>query len=421
MGENGCSNVVWFLHGCCMALKLINILLVCAGMSAMGCNSPANKPDMSALPSVSISAQLKARDEVLVGRQFRNILDFERTDDAVFVSADTVAERDMAHTGGAAILAERGRVDVYLNKLLPEKSRAGQWTLAGAYCRAKADGLITVELLSADTSSSIARHAQRVPAGAWIFCAVDLTALPSATDLSNTTLRLTASSAIAVDDVLLVNNRRVLCSSIGVKPWDPFGWRIEQVGLHTRVDAPGRFAYDIDGSSGWSVVEANAIRVRADKGPGDARNIVLYADGRFIENAHMRVLNNTADAGANSKTDIKSFVALHIEPAELNVDEAGGRVDRTTPGDVNNDGYNERVGAYCIAAVSGRVSFVLAPAGTALVNPVIHIQPMPPGNVVVMVEGVLFDTAVRLPDTGVLVMLPVTLQRPTRVSVKIVR
>jgi hypothetical protein len=40
---------------------------------------------------------------------------------------------------------------------------------------------------------------------------------------------------------------------------------------------------------------------------------------------------------------------------------------------------------------------------------------------VVMVEGVLFDTAVRLPDTGVLVMLPVTLQRPTRVSVKIVR
>jgi len=378
---------------------------LCISGCLSGCGSTANRATGSAGSGVSISAQLKQRDDVLIGQRFRNLVDFEMPDDAVFVSPNAIRSQT-AHTGAGAMRTADGGVEIYLSKLLSGQSRVGEWTLAGVYCRADADGPVTVELASSD-NRVLARQVRSVVAGGWVFCGVDLTALPVDSDLSNTTLRLTALSSASIDDVLLVNNRRVLVDSTGA-----MGWRVEQAGFQTRVNAPGRFAYDVVGDAGLSVVEANAVRVRADRAPDDPQGIVLYADGRLIEGARVRVLSADIDADAVRAAD--------ASPGEIIVDEASGRVDRTTPGDANNDGYNERDGTYHVAATASRVSFELTPGGTGVVNPVIHIHGMKSGKITVMVEGVLFDTVARLPDESVLVMLPVTLQRATRVSVKVV-
>ena len=110
----------------------------------------------------------------------------------------------------------------------------------------------------------------------------------------------------------------------------------------------------------------------------------------------------------------------HETPAEVDVAAATGRVNRATPGDANNDGYNEARGAYQVIAAGPRVELTITPRTSVLARPVLEIAGLPPGDVLVNMEGQLVGGATRLPGTGdLLIELPARLERPTQVNVRV--
>jgi hypothetical protein len=111
------------------------------------------------------------------------------------------------------------------------------------------------------------------------------------------------------------------------------------------------------------------------------------------------------------------FTEQHNRPAELSVAEEFGRVDRDTPGDRNNDGYNEQRGSYELIAKGARFEVTIKPNTNLLAYPVLEIRGLPPGNVLATVEGQLIEKTTRLPGGNVLVNVPITLERATVVNV----
>jgi hypothetical protein len=97
-----------------------------------------------------------------------------------------------------------------------------------------------------------------------------------------------------------------------------------------------------------------------------------------------------------------------------------GRVNRSTPGDSDNDGYNEARGAYQVIATGPRVELTITPRTSVLARPVLEIAGLPPGNVLVNMEGQLVGGATRLSGSGdLLIELPARLERPTQVNVRV--
>jgi hypothetical protein len=93
-------------------------------------------------------------------------------------------------------------------------------------------------------------------------------------------------------------------------------------------------------------------------------------------------------------------------------------LNRSTPGDANNDGYNEARGAYQVIASGPRVELTITPRTSALARPVLEIAGLPPGNVLVNMEGQLIAGAVRLSSGDLLLELPAKIERPTIVNVR---
>ena len=102
-----------------------------------------------------------------------------------------------------------------------------------------------------------------------------------------------------------------------------------------------------------------------------------------------------------------------IEPEEL------GRVSRQTEGDANNDGYNERRGAYQLIANESRLEVTFSPRSSALLRPVLEITGLPAGDVLVTVEGKLIEKTTRLSDGTLLVLVPTKIDRTTTISVRV--
>ena len=97
-----------------------------------------------------------------------------------------------------------------------------------------------------------------------------------------------------------------------------------------------------------------------------------------------------------------------------------GRVNRSSAGDADNDGYNESRGAYEIVAASGRIELTITPrAGMLLSRPVLEIAGLPAGAVRVTMEGRLVPGAVRLSGGEVLVELPGVIEQATSVNVRV--
>jgi len=96
-----------------------------------------------------------------------------------------------------------------------------------------------------------------------------------------------------------------------------------------------------------------------------------------------------------------------------------GRLNRSTAGDANNDGYNESRGAYEILASGPRVELTITPRTSTLSRPVFEIAALPTGNVLVNMEGQLISGAVRLSNGDLLLELPARIERPTLVNIRV--
>ena len=105
--------------------------------------------------------------------------------------------------------------------------------------------------------------------------------------------------------------------------------------------------------------------------------------------------------------------------AEVSVPEELGRLNRDTPGDANNDGYNEVRGAYQLIANGARLEMRITPHTRALLRPILEITGLSPGKVLVTTEGRLVETTVRLEDGTLLVEIPTVIDRPTTINIRI--
>lgn len=375
-----------------------------------GCPSSRTRVPTSMQPS--LGAQLKQQDDQLVGQRFRTLLDFETAADLVFVA--TPGRHSLApHTGGGAFESAPPRdgdsgMQIKVDSLLFGARLPGNWTLMGAYVRPQSNATLTTMLLA--DGNVVAQNQRAGYAGEWVFAAVDLTADDLASKLSGAkSIRLAIDAdgrSFTVDDVLLVDNNKTLVEvPAGMSP----AYEVKRRGFDIKaVSNSGESIVDVKLQEGRTLEEASPLRLRVRVRNDRAQmQTTLYPDGRIIDNGKM------------AKAPQKAIIDSHTSPADITVDEANGRVDQSTDGDAQNDGYNEILGAYQIVARTPRLSLRLVPRGAPVVSPVLEIKGFPAGKVSAMVEGRLIETAVRLEDGTALLMLPLKFDRATTVTVKV--
>lgn len=378
-----------------------------------GCPSSQHRVPTPNTPS--LGQQLQQQDDSLQDQRFRRLLDFESDSDLVFARGPgTRSLRNEGHTGGSSLYSDDASVDLRIGAVL-FGAKPSDWTLLGCYVKPTSG--MEIEIQAVEGGKVLTRASQLAVAGQWTFVSIDLTTADGQKIVASDalTLQLHATDVyrapfdILVDDVILVDNSRTLLDTL---KQGSSGWKISRRGHSTTIDAPGRFKIDLVAAAasqkGWVVREYGPMRIVL-AGSGDVKEWVLYNDGRWVEDGRMSV------KGASGE----EAIASHKAPATVEVDEAAGRINRNTPGDADNDGYNEKRGAYQIVARQPRIAIGIKPGSVPAASPVLEIDSLPPGDVSVMVEGRLIETHDRLPDGRVLVNLPIRIDRPLTVSVKV--
>ncbi len=397
-------------------MRPLSFLLIASTLMLAGCPSSQSPVAARAPGAQPIAFQLQQQDDSLQDQRVRTLLDFESESDLVFaVPAGTIGLDRAAHTGSSALRLQGSSVTFKVSSVLFGTKFPENWTLLGGYVRPQFDTPVTVELWSGQTV--VARSRTTVQASRWTFVGVDLTASDNkslaAAGSEPLRLQMTFESVGAlagtnIDDVLLIDNNKTLLDTLASGAG---GWKISRRGYTTTIDAPGRFKIDAlaaaTNDKGWLLSELGAMRVIL-RSAGPVKYWVLYNDGRFIEDGRLSV------KGASGAAVIES----HARPADVEVDEATGKLDVHTEGDANNDGYNELRGSYQLVARAPRLQLKIKPAGVPAAAPVLEIRGLPPGDVSAMVEGRLIEPSFRLPDGRVLLTLPLHIDRPMAVTVR---
>jgi hypothetical protein len=344
------------------------------------------------------------------------MLDFEQGSDLAFVTGNgSRLSNESAHTGKGSLMIGAGQaVNVKLGSLLGSGPIAGKWTIAGAYFRAaeKGGAKVTMTYRASASSPPILQRTADVTQAKWTGAFIDLTTLPAAHNSAGVlTFGVEGKVAVFCDDVLLMNNDRVLVAAdAGVAP--ALGWSIHEKGFTTVIDKPGHFHMSIKTpeaeADGWAVEEANELRARFSAEGG--KSWTLYVDGRQYQSGVFVAQTVMKEAAA-------LFTAQQNAPAEMFVAEEFGRIDRDTPGDRNNDGYNEQRGSYELVAKGPRFEVTLKPKTNLLAYPVLEISGLPAGNVLATVEGQLIEKTTRLANGNLLVNVPLTLERATAINI----
>lgn len=382
------------------------LLCGCGGRADSG--SPISIEQVNDLPSM----QMIRIDPTLKGQRFSVLLNFELPSDDAFVSCaggSLAIDSKRSLTGRQSLRVENGthRVDVKLASLLVGRPFPAAWTLIGTsiYVDKPMTAAMTLSLAG---GQSLRQKAQLLPGG-WNAVWIDLTKLPATATPEALTLEFEGRSDAWIDDLMLTDNNFWY---VGQKESDT-PWSIRRRGFVITVQSPGKFKADLDSQlskpTGFIVDETCPMRARFSSA-GDVKFLTIYADGRSYWDGGFRGLS----AEARSEP-----AEQHAAPAGVAVPEEQGRVNRRTPGDANNDGYNERLGAYQITAGAARIDVTITPRSAAVYRPVLEIAGLPAGAALVTVEGRLVDTHVRPSDDRLLIQLPFRIDRPTTVNVRV--
>jgi hypothetical protein len=402
------------------AKRTITSLLV--AVSLLGCveSERAFHPTPPPLLSEPIGIQLTRAEPRLAGMPFRVLLDFEQPSDLAFLSpAGGQCSMQMAHTGRASFELAAGKgIGVKLSSLLGSGAFPGKWTLLGGYFKSVSTknqvAKVTVTYRAPGAAAGVLQRTVDVSPGGWTPVFVDMTTLRGpASGPGLLTFECGPGEWVYCDDVVLMNNDRTLASPTSAAA-PATTWNIYEKGFATTIDKPGHFRMSLKtpeaAPDGWAMEEANDLRARFSSSGG--RTWTIYIDGRQYQSGAFVGQTVLKEAAA-------IFTQQHDRPAELSVREEFGRIDRDTPGDRNNDGYNEQRGSYELLARGPRFEVTIRPNTNLLAYPVLEISGLPPGNVLATVEGQLIDKTVRLANGNLLVNVPVTLERATTVNVTV--
>lgn len=385
------------------------LLLVGAG----GCVA---RPNMQA-SSEPVGMQLRRLDEQNQWRRYDVLLSFESQGERVFVDCSPMQgkiDSHLFHAGQSslALPAGVGEIDIKLSSLLRGREFPGNWTMAGVYVYA--DQPITLEAAYATGEKTWGSRTISIPARQWTALFVDLSGVERNLPIGMLRLRPKGTAAIHLDDCLLVDNRKVLVDSTSSQS-QLEGWKIVRRGFEIEGEAPGRFRFMLEtpeiSADGWAVRQVNSLRAMFVS-EGKTKTLCIYPDGRAYWDGVYRPMGSSGLLGPQIGLE-------HENPAEVRVLDEGAKVNRSTVGDDNHDGYNECRGAYQLTAAGPRMQVRLTPRTAGLVLPVLEIAGLPEGKVQVTVEGRLVDRWERLEDGTVLVVIPARLQRSTLVDIRV--
>ncbi|HWP40375.1 MAG TPA: hypothetical protein VNL70_05570 [Tepidisphaeraceae bacterium] len=386
-----------------------------------------------AIPSDNepIAMQLLRTSPDLKGHRFSNLLSFEDETDLVFLTNTRLLARrssDRVHTGKTSLELSGGpgRMTIKLNSLLGSHSPfPGQWALAGAYF--SSDSPVRITIVAHLGGAGSARNTVTLaPGGRWTPVMIDLSAAQPARETSqpsadqapgpSITFLIDSAATVWCDDLVLIDNTQWLVGGPTASGTQPSAsWSVRRQGMDIVCDAPQRFSIRLPAAEasaqGWRVEEANALRARFSAESARNRTLAIYHDGRSFWDGEFRPLSSEFRADAN-------WAQQHLSPALIEIDPSMGRIDRRSPGDANNDGYNESRGCYRLIAAGPRLECTLIPRSVPLIRPLLEIADLPPGQVLVSMEGRLVEQAIRLPDGTLLVELPGRIDRPTLLSVR---
>ena len=300
----------------------------CASPDPAG-NTPLEMSKPTTLSSSNVAASQSAmRRSVL--------LDFEHESDQLFAVATPEPAKLVSTASGTsgALKLESGtrRLEVKLASILSGRAFPGGWTLLRITLAATTDCAVSLAyvvdgkpLLSAPVMLG-AEEPRTV--------AIDLTTLSAVNAIGSLELIFPNGSPadFRVDDLELIDNADTLVDG------REGGLTIRQQGLTLTASRSSSFKLRLplaeSPAGGWTVIEANALRARFHSDRPTKSELTLYDDGRMLTSGAFGAISA-------SVRDDPRYRAAHASPAEIYVPEEQGRVDRTTPGDVNNDGYNE--------------------------------------------------------------------------------
>jgi hypothetical protein len=398
--------------GMCAAASLLSALALLGGCGAEPYASSEAQP---------ATAKMTAQPApVPPGRRVSTLLDFESGNDLTFVvthpEGAALIDTAIARSGSRCLVLAPTATSLTIKTptLLQGRPFPADWMLLGGYVLTDQPAQVTASLENDD--KSVATRTLAIAPGAWTPVMIDLSALGGAPRGEVGTFRLqfaaSPGTTIRLDDVMLVDNQEVL---IDTSVASSSGWRVGRKGLNYVLDAPGRFAFTVPTSQaqadGWTAVEACEKRARFTS-PAPPGSMTICSDGRMYWGGEFRAAwRDLKDAAEQS--------AQHASPADVTVPESMGRLNRSTPGDADNDGYNESRGAYQIVARGDRIELTLSPRSATLSRPVLEIAGLPPGAVRVTIEGRLVPGAIRLPSGDVLIELPGEIARPVLVNVRV--
>lgn len=415
-------------------LRISILLLAVLCLSFTACTS------LPVTTEVPDSSPLSASEAPLPAhiRLTSSLLDFESSADSIFVRFDhgTPALSNESLAGGHGSLAVDGmasKIDIKFSSLISGRSFPAGWTLLGGHLWTNWALDARVVLLNG-RGKELASRFIHVPANQWTTCMVDLSedvVVDSTQILRFELINRSSGCIVRLDNIELIDNQQILVDTLptdtspakgdaAVRPSpstsDPSfnGWILVRKGYQLLLASPERFHTKLitaEGSAqGWQPLEAGSMRVLFRQVQTNAL-LCIYRDGRQYQQGELSLL--TRDPAA------EDLQAEHRSPASISIPEEQGRLDRRTPGDANNDGYNEQRGAYQIVAREVRLNLQITPRTARLVRPVLEISGLPAGDVLVTSEGMLISQTQRLPDGRLLVMLPLTLERPTKISLRL--
>ena len=380
------------------------------------------------------------------------------TRDAAGQSTAEIAADPSDPTNKLLSFAEGGSARINVTALVRGREFPGPWDLIGVRYRAAAGSPREPDLAFErvrGTSRSAQRHlSSSTPDGQWHWLWFEIPsdqpqsplALPEksattqpaqsrpatvSTDAASTFILSCAATAGAfeIDDLVLAQSRVDVCAS--TVPVSGEAWLVRRKGrswefawntrvIHREPAVP--FA-----ENGYAVLEADPTRVlfRSPTAGTLAVNRVgrVIRDGRVERDA---ALGTVREASASSDPAASLRVEIISTDGNTATEEDGaGRIDRTQPGDHDNDGYDETRGCAVVRAAGRRIGVRLSARGgsggrrAVMVWPILEVLDLPPGEVSVNVAGQAVPWATRLPDGRVVIELPTALTDQTDVQVRV--
>lgn len=392
---------------CILAAAMLAGVAGCARHSHPVASKPVSKPLYIAPP-----------DRV----QTSTLLDFDNALDTTFIDAPAVRVTDDPMRAGNRVLVADGGIRANLTSLVRGRDIGGVWDVIGLRIWSNQATTCKIDLAGPTSSSTQVSLMANVWTKVWMSAprllpaSTMLATTDSAPDASNDHLKLSVSSAgqahLLVDDVALAQSRVTVSQSLVPKSNER--WRVVREGLKWIASVEGRPIFELPAApfvaNGYRMLESDPTRALFANDSGST--LCIDRTGRLIEDGDAK-LDPTVLMFAKA-------IAENASPATIEIVGNDGRIERSLPGDRNNDGYDERRGVYAVRAAGiGRVAVRLTRQKATVKWPALEIYDLPPGAVSVWLDGAMIPWAVRAGDGRVIVELPIELELPVEVQVRV--